>query len=132
MSKYLFTFALLIFAAGAIVAAANFNSKVVSVPLNGTSVPLSDGNAPVFSSHLIIQADPANTNNMYLGGSDVNASLGVILAPGDIVNLGDLMRKHSNEAIDLRQVFLDSDTNDNSVRLGFFSNRYHGGQPTNQ
>ena len=132
MKRILFALALVSCAFGVVFAAANFNSKVVTVSLNGTAVPLSDGNSPIFSSHLIIQADPANTLNIYLGGSDVSAALGVILAPGDIVNLGDLMRKHSNEAIDLRQVFIDSDTNDNSVRLGFFSNRYHGGQPTNQ
>lgn len=116
--------------AGSIFAAAKYNSILVTVTTAGTAVPLSA--TELYSSHILIQASTGNTNNIYVGGSDVDSTNGIALTPGSSISLGDLQRKDMNEAIDLRQVYVDADTNGNTVRVGYVSNRYKATEPTNQ
>jgi len=53
-----------------------------------------------------IKAKSSNTGNIYVGGSDVSSSNGLILEPGDAVSL---------DINDLSTVYIDADTNGEGV-----------------
>jgi len=74
----------------------------------GTAEPLSP--SPMLGIDVLIQADPANTGNMILGGSNVLAATGngIVLTPGDAVALNDLIGYQSGMQYDLTEIYLDA------------------------
>lgn len=113
-----------------LVAAPQFNSIKVVLTSAGTAQQVSA--TALFSSHIVIQADGDNSNNIYVGGSDVDNLIGIVLAPGEKIDLGNLMRKDKNEALDLTKVYFDGDATNDIIRVGYVSRRYKGTEPTNQ
>ena len=95
-------------------------SAAVTITTAGTRVPLSA--TSVLCSRLVIRTPASgNTGLVYVGGSNVSSSNGYQLpaggGTGGTVEFDSVMLGHAGEEIDLSQVYLDADTNGNSVRI---------------
>lgn len=95
--------------------AANFVSLSPVTLTHGVATRLSA--SAIYASSLILYADPLNTGNVYLGGSNVTTSNGIPVAKGQSFNLSYDLVFGSNGKIDLRTLYLDSDTTSNLVRI---------------
>lgn len=75
-----------------------------NVTTAGTQVPLSATSIGIVE--VTIQAKFANTNNIYVGNSDVSSTNGLVLIAGATVTL---------TGGDLNDIYIDSDTNGEGV-----------------
>ena len=66
---------------------------------------------------VIIQADPANTLNVYVGDSTVSASRGIALTPGSSMEITP--GGQNAEPIDLSTIWADADTSSNILRVQY-------------
>lgn len=90
--------------------------SVVTVATPGTRVQLSA--TPVLdSASIIIQADTANTGNVYVGDVTVTSLNGILLPPGAAISLdGDEVGGNYLQ-IDADKVYIDAATSGNKVRV---------------
>jgi hypothetical protein len=109
-------------------ASPKYKSIEVLVPTAGTRVALSA--VDLYSSHVLIKARSTNAGLVYVGGSDVAAANGLHLAANAELDLGALLRKDANEALNLKHVFIDSATNGDGVRVLYVFDRYKGSEPS--
>lgn len=116
--------------ATAVWAGAKYKSIEKLVTTAGTRVPLSA--TDLYSSQVRIKARSNNSGIVYIGGSDVASTNGYHLAANAEVLLGDLMREHGNEAINLKDVYVDAATNGDGVRVIYVYSRYKGSEPKDQ
>ena len=71
----------------------------------------------------IIKAKAANTNDIYVGGSDVDAASGYVLDATNTVRLRELMGPAEPEAVfNLADVYIDADTDGEGVSVLYFEN----------
>jgi hypothetical protein len=90
-----------------------------TVTTAGTQVALSA--TDIFTRNLIIQALPGNTNNIYVGDLNVSSALNIVtLDAGQVITLspGDLGDDYG--IINLKDIYIDSDTNGEGVNVGYF------------
>ncbi len=125
-SKLSLAFVSLAFAT-ALWATPKFKSIEKLVATAGTRVALSSSD--LLSSHVRIKARSNNGGIVYVGGDDVASTNGYHLAANAEVSLGDLLRKDSNEAINLKHVYIDAATNGDGVRVIYVYSRYKGIEP---
>jgi hypothetical protein len=78
-------------------------SGQVNVTTAGTAVALGTTNDII---SVVIKAKSSNTGNIYVGGSNVSSSNGLILSAGDAVSL---------DINNLSSVYIDSDVNGEGV-----------------
>lgn len=91
-------------------------TKAVTVTTAGVRVPLFDSRKLVAS--IIIETPNTNTFNVYVGGDDVSSANGIPIKPEKSIDMelqndgnGKLME------IDASEIYLDSDSNGNTVRI---------------
>lgn len=89
--------------------------STVLASITTLGVTYAGGSATQQAFHLCIQAAPANTGNMYIGGSTlVKATLvgcGAVLVPGASLNLG----QYGGDGVTLDQIWFDGDTSGNKI-----------------
>lgn len=91
----------------------------VTIATAGTPQPLTSNNIAAFS--IAVQADPTNTNNVYVGDSTINSSNGHVLEPGAAIAISG--EKNGIDEVFLNDVFVDTDTNGNKVRIQYLTSR---------
>lgn len=94
-------------------------SFLVTVSTSGTAVPLTAIETNVHRA--IVQATAANTNNMYLSGSDVSTTNGLALDAGQSITLAGREMNGSEDTIDLAKIYLDADTNGETAMVTAFT-----------
>lgn len=97
-----------------------FQSLAKAVTVAGTAEPISSTSLVVQSA--TIQADPENAGNVYLGGTDVDLSNGVVLEPGKAFNI-PVRSLADKGGIDLQKVYIDAATSGDEVRVAYIKNR---------
>ena len=102
----------------------------VQVVTAGTPVPLSA--TPTQTIAVVVQADPDNNGNIFLGNAGVTASQCMVLAPGKGFEIlcEDTLADEDTVYIDLAEVFVDAATSGDSVYIAELvvdSVRYQGG-----
>lgn len=98
----------------------NVRSAVKAVAVAGTAEALGSG---YVKGNLYIKALAANTNNMFIGDSSVDATSGYVLVPGAEVALKDILPQTENgvEAVfDLAQIYADAAVSGEKVALLYF------------
>ncbi len=89
---------------------------VVTVAMPGTPVQFSVIHTEFQST--LIQADPANTGNIYIGDSTVSASTGISLAPGEKLGIDGLRRARAGDDSFYYDVwYADTDSGGNKLRI---------------
>jgi hypothetical protein len=83
---------------------------VVDILTAGSRVQLSNSANRV--KWIKAKANPGNTGNIFFGGSDVSATLGIILAPADTVGVEIDLRPGS---MPLSDFYADTATNGNDI-----------------
>jgi len=83
----------------------------------GTAVPLTAGN--IQTSHVVIQADTANVNSVYIGASAVTDSTGLELTPGSNMHLDANVIRGCELDILLQDIYALGTTGD-FVRVGYY------------
>lgn len=63
---------------------------------------------------LQVQANPANTGDVYVGGSTVSSVSGLVLGPGDTV---PILPMAGSDVHDLREVHVDAAVNGEGVKF---------------
>jgi len=91
--------------------AGTIQTTTVTVTNAGTRVQVST--TPVWATLVILQADPNNTGQIYVGGSNVSSSNGIVLQPLD----GLTITPAQGRRVDLREIWVDASTNNQSVRV---------------
>lgn len=72
----------------------------------GTQVALSA--TKVLARGLKIKALPANTDEVYIGGSAVDAASGYVLEAKEEINYADVLGINPDVAVDLSKIYVDS------------------------
>lgn len=95
------------------------NSTRVSVPVAGTAVRLFA--SARLAGNAVVQADPNNTGQMFVGGSSVDSAArnGIILDPGSSASFEDLFPNTGSNFYDLSEFWVDSAVNGESVVVTF-------------
>lgn len=83
----------------------------------GVSVALTAGN--IQTSHLVIQADIANINSVYIGSSAVSANDGIEVVPGLSLRLSAEQSRGSDLILFLQDIYVLGTTGD-KVRVGYY------------
>ena len=97
---------------------------VISVTVAGTAVPLNTATPiPRAASSVLIQADFSNTGSVYIGDSTVTTSTGFELPAGGSIEIGGDHRRLGQDEIILNDLFVNADTSNDKVRVGFFVKR---------
>lgn len=96
---------------------------IVTIPTAGVPVPLSA--TPIFASSIILEADTLNTGQIYWGDSNVSAAKGNSIKPSQPYSITCDTNKfdlsHGNATkLDLSLIYIDTDTNNNKVRVTYF------------
>lgn len=89
-------------------------TSTATVTTAGTRVRLSS--TSILSESILVIAAAANTNNVYVGGSDVSSTNGIPLSPGQSIVLQGAAARNSSEQINAKEIWLDADTNGNIAR----------------
>jgi hypothetical protein len=89
-------------------------SFAVSVTSSAQRVVASRTSTNSLTEQCIIQANPANSGNIFVGGADVDTLNGIILEPGTTFNLGQLLDKKRSGVIDLYNTWIVSSTGQNA------------------
>lgn len=85
-----------------------------TVAVAGTQERLTTNNLKV--SAVMIQAEPTNTNYVYVGDSTVSSTnYGIVLAAGDLITLNAQLLGMGYALISLKDIWLDVDTNTEGV-----------------
>jgi hypothetical protein len=94
-------------------------SIAAAVTTAGTQVALAA--AGTMARSCSIQANSSNTGNIFVGGDDVNSTNGVVLEPGQAIELEpptDAGGMHMD--MDLGEIYIDSAVNGEAVRVIYF------------
>ena len=94
---------------------------VVTVTTAATAVPLTSTARP--ASTIFIQADKLNAGDIYVGDSTVDSTNGIVLEPGATLPLSGDQIRGITEGLILSDIFIDADTDGNSVRVYFLARR---------
>jgi hypothetical protein len=78
--------------------------------------------APIYStslasSSITIQADPANHENIYVGGSGVTTSTGISIAPGGLAAIEPPLIRSHQEEIDISTIYVVGSSTGDKVRV---------------
>lgn len=93
-------------------------SEVKTVTTAGTRVALSS--SQIFIRNLVIQANPLNSGNIFVGGSNVASTNGVILTPGASFQIeAPEMGMGGADDLDLSDIYIDSAQNNDTVRIAY-------------
>lgn len=92
-------------------------SRTCSVAGTAVRVAISSAHAERFCDTAVIQAHPSNVGNIFIGGSDVSSSNGLVLTPGDGINLGQFLDKKRGAVLDLYNWWAVSATNNDVIRV---------------
>lgn len=102
----------------------------VQVVTAGTAVPLSATPTQTFA--VVIQADPSNNGNIFLGAAGVTAGQCVLLEPGRSFEIvcEDTLADEDTVYVDLSEIFVDAATSGDGVfvaELLIDAVKYQGG-----
>lgn len=89
----------------------------VTINTAGTREAISGSSVLCYS--VIISADKLNTGNVYVGDSSVSSSNGEELAAGESIILTADELFNGNIEIDLADIYVDTQTNNNVVRIQY-------------
>jgi hypothetical protein len=92
----------------------------VTVTSAGTRVQLTASDIAAYA--VLIQANPANTGNIFVGDSTVSSSNGAILEPGDFFVVEPDISEEMDE-VNLSDIYIDAATNNDSVRVQYMTVR---------
>jgi hypothetical protein len=92
-----------------------------TVTTAGTRVRLTTSDTP--ASSVIIQADPANTGNIYVGDVTVASTIAITLAPGQSITIGSDPTRGTGEEVILSDLYLDSSANSQSAHVFYLGRR---------
>lgn len=93
-----------------------FSSFAKAVTAAGAAEPVNATELVVQS--VTIQADPENAGNIFLGGSDVDSSNGVVIEPGKAFNI-PVRSLGDKGGVDLNKVYIDCGTSGDEVRVAY-------------
>lgn len=93
----------------------------LDIPTAGTAVALSATATPITS--VTVQAHPSNTGNVFVADSNVSSSRGVALSPGQSIALVADMSGRDGEELVLSDIFVDTATNGNDVKIVYMKRR---------
>lgn len=93
----------------------------VVVAAAGTAVPISA--TVIRSGSVIIEAHPDNTGDMYVGDSNVDATNGITLQPGQSVEISGNHLRNGDDEIILSDIYVDAATNGDEVRVSYLGRR---------
>lgn len=94
----------------------------ITVATSGTRVPLSATSLKV--SYLMIQRDPSNAGNIYLGDSTVTASNGIVVgssSPSIAMSADDTEADEDKGYFDLADMYIDAANNGDKVRIAYIA-----------
>lgn len=87
-----------------------------NVAIAGTALQITTNNEA--AGTIIFQADPGNNKDIYLGDSTVDATNGLTLGPGDIMEInGDARQRGGQDEFILSDWYVDAAANNQSVRM---------------
>lgn len=92
----------------------------VTVSSAGTRVQLTASDIVAYA--VVVQANPANTGNIFVGDSTVSSSNGVILEPGDFFVIEPDISEDLDE-VNLSDIYLDAATNNDGARVQYMTVR---------
>lgn len=91
---------------------------VTTTPLSLTAgTPVAIGSSSILCTTIVLQADSANSGNIYFGGSGVAASNGVAIATGVAIGITYDNAAGYNTLLNLGNIYLNSDATGNKVRV---------------
>ncbi len=93
----------------------------ITVAAAGTPEQLSATELKV--SQLVLQADPANGGNLYIGDINVAAAQCIVLEPGQGLALGteDSFADEDNIYMDLQDLYVDAATNGDKLNVAYLN-----------
>ena len=96
----------------------------VSVPVPGTAVPLTAASPlPRATTSLVLQSDPDNKKDIYVGDSTVTALNGLVISPGSIIEFAGIDRRLGQDELIINDIHIDAVNADEFVRVAFFVRR---------
>jgi len=99
-----------------------FQGGVVTVAASGTAVQLSSSS--IFAHSVVFQGDPSNTDLVYIGDSDVDATSGLALGAEDIYSLGGQNRARGGDSnYDLSDIWVDAAVGGEKLRYFYVKAR---------
>lgn len=94
----------------------------VTITTGGVAEQAGSAATPVTS--MTLQAEDTNTGNVYIGGSNVTAANGQALTPGNTCEItADSIGRGSAEEFLINEVWINSSTSGNVVRIAVFQRR---------
>lgn len=94
-----------------------FTLAAITISTAGTRQAISSTAVPVAS--YLIEADASNTGKVYVGDSTVASTNGVALSAGESLSA----ESHEDDELDLSDVYVDTATNGNKVRVQYIKRR---------
>lgn len=91
---------------------------VITVSSANTAVALHS--TTLYATSITIQAEYTNVGNVAIGDSNVTALNGLELPPGDAAEITADNTKVGSEEFDVSQIFVNSSTSGNKVRIAVF------------
>lgn len=97
---------------------------VVTVPTAGDAVQLLTSTpAARAAASILVQAQYSNTGYIYIGDENVTDTDGLMLGPGETIEFGGNDRRSGQDELILSDLYITSDVDGESVRVGFFVRR---------
>ncbi len=93
----------------------------VVVSSAGTAVQISATSLLVGA--VMIQADPSNSGNIFVGDSSVASTNGIVVAPGSALPFDPQVLRANDEFFDLSQIYIDAATNGDFVRVIYYARK---------
>lgn len=87
-----------------------------TVTTAGTQVPLSA--TTLKARMIVVQADPSNAGNVFLGDSSVDSTNGIVLEPGESYSYA-VTETIPYLELDLNAIYVDAATNADKVRIQY-------------
>lgn len=89
----------------------------VNLTLAGTAQQVST--TPIYCASVIIQAHEDNTNDIFVGDSNVAVGRGFRLDAGESITFGNTDVRGTTQEVDLSQIYFDGDTTNEDIRVTY-------------
>lgn len=96
-----------------------YKPKAVLVNVGTTAVPLQASAANSLKLGVIIQADPGNSGNIFVGGSDVTTLTGIQLIAGATLSLNDFGTSKGVHEWKLSEIYVVGSAAGQKVRVSY-------------
>jgi hypothetical protein len=96
-----------------------YKLKTALVSVGVTAVPLTAATTDYLKFGIVLQADPANTGNVFIGDSDVTTATGIQLTAGQSISLTDFASTKGVHEWDLRKIFVVASAAAQAIRVAY-------------